>query len=129
MGLFPPADMEENVHLLRGRIRNALCRDSRPVVTILLHELPNVLERALQLLLRIKVHPLLLRRVDDLVRSGMRWSPLHLYLAHKKINRRPEGKHNSLARGRHFRLNVGKAPGGIERADAVADMPAIQRFS
>ena len=56
-------------------------------------------------------------------------SSLHLHRAHKKVSRGGERERNSIARWRNFRLDVGEAPGRIQRADAVAHFSAIQRFS
>ena len=54
------------------------CGYSRPVVPTFLHELPDVLKRALQLVVGVKFSQLKFRCIDNLVLRGPRRSPLHV---------------------------------------------------
>src|SRR5579862_8992549 len=109
MRLATGSDVKQDVHLLRRSVRCALSGYSRPVISVLLHELSNVLDRAVKFLSRIKLTQLKLRRIDDLVRIGSGWRSLHINRAHKKIIRGRKGERNSIAGGSNLGLNIGKA--------------------
>ena len=120
--------VKQNIHLLRGRIGSALRRNPRAVVTVLLHELGDVLQRAIQSVHRVQFAQLELRCIYDLVIVWPAGRALHVDRAYKKVQRRGKGKPHLRAYRRDFGLNIGKTPRGKKHANTLAHLVAVQRL-
>ena len=90
-------DMNKNVDLLGREIRRALRGDTRLVVPVFLHQLPNVLQCAVQFVLGITFPLLEFRSVDDLVRAGPVWRSFDFDCSHKIVGRCHERQYDTGA--------------------------------
>ena len=129
MGLLTSRDVNDDVHLLRGRARHAFGSDPRAIVAALLHELANIFKGAVQLLLGIKLSQLQLRCIHDLISCRTGRSAFHIDRTYKKVRGGREGEYHSRARRLDLRLNICEAPGRIQCANTVADVATVERFS
>ena len=103
--------MKHNIRLLRSGIRNAFPSHTRPVISILLQKLANILQSTVKFVDRIQFAELEFRGVHDLVVTGMARSSLHIHGAHEQIRRRGEPENDRAIYRSHFGLNVSKEAG------------------
>lgn len=129
VGGLSRGDVEKDIDLLGSGVGSAFGRDARAVVAVLLHELANVLQGTIEFVKRMQLAELKLGRIHDLVGVGVVWGALHVDGSDKEIERGDEGKQHIGARGSYFGLDVGKASGGEEDADAFADVVAVERLA
>ena len=127
--LRPGVDVKQNVHLLSAGVGRAFRGYSSLVISVLLHHLADVLERAIQFVLAVALSELEFRGVDDLVCIRTAGRSLNVNGTHKVVRRGDESQHYAAARGRDFRLDIGKSTGPIECANTRADLVPIQRTS
>ena len=129
VGRLSRRDVEENIDLLGRRIGSAFGGDSRAVVAVLLHELADVLQGVVEFVERMKFAEFELRGIHDLVVVGMAGSSFDIDGSDKEIKRCIEDETHIRAGRGNFRLDVGKASGGKEDADALANPVAIKRLA
>ena len=77
----------------------------------------------------IKLAEFELGGVDDLVRVGMAGSAFHVDGSDKEVERGGESEHHARAGRSNFSLDIGKAAGGEQDADAFADLVAVERLA
>ena len=129
VGRLSRRDVEEDIDLLGGGIGSAFGGDAGAVIAVLLHELADVLQGAVEFVESIKFAELELGGIDDLVVIGVAGSAFHVDGADKEIERSGEGEQHIRAGGSDFGLDVGKASGGEQDADAFADLIAVERLA
>lgn len=114
--------MEQDVDLLGSGIGDAFGSHAGTVVAVLLHELADVLQGAVELVAGMQFSELEFGGVHDLVVAGMPGSAFHVNGADKKVERSGEGEHNIRVRGCDFGLDVCEASGGKKNANAIANL-------
>ncbi len=117
------------VTLLGSGIRSAFGGDAGAVIAILLHKLADVSQGVVELIKRIKFAELELRGIEDLVGVGMSGSAFYIDGADKEIRQSSKGEQHIRTVGGNFGLNVGKASGGKQDADAFANLVAVERLA
>ena len=122
-------DVEEDIDLLGGRIGSAFGGNAGAVIAVLLHELPDVPQGAPEFIESIDFAKLELGGIDDLVVIGVTGSAFHIDGADKEIERSSESEQHIRTGGGGFGLDVAKASGGKEDADALADLVAVERLA
>ncbi len=127
-GVVPGRDPDEHIHLLGLRLRLLFVPDRRLVVAVLLHQLFDADQTALQLFPGEQFSQLQLGCIHDLVGGRGSGSSFHENLAHKKVGPHAKGQHHLAVRGAlGLGLNIGKTPGGMQRLDALPHLFAFQR--
>ncbi len=129
MSRLARSDVEENVDLLGGGVGSGFRSNACAIIAVLLHELADILQGEVKLLRGMKFTELKLGGIDDLVVIGMAGSAFYIDCAHKEIKRSGEGQQHIRAGRSHFGLNVGKAPGAEQLADAFAHQVAVKRLA
>src|SRR4029077_5405220 len=129
MSSLTRTDVDQHIDLLSGSIGCAFRRPPRPVVAIFLHQQTDVLQSAVKFVPGVELPKFKLRRVDNLACVAMSGSALPANRSHKKISGGHEGEPHGIARGSDLRLDVGEAPRGIQRTNALPDGIAIERLS
>ncbi len=122
-------DMKEDADLLGGGIGSAFGGDAGAVISVLLHELPDVPQGSVELIESIEFAELELGGIQGLVGVGLTGSTFHVDSADKKVKHGSECEPHIRTGGRDFGLDVGKAPGGEQDADAFADLVAVERLA
>ncbi len=129
MGRLSWSDVKENIYLLSSGVRRAFRSDASPVIAVLLHELTDVPQGAVEFVESVKFAELELRRIDDLVIVRMAGRAFHVNGSDEEIERSGECEPYSRAGGTYFGLDVRETPGSIEDADAVTNLVALERFA
>ena len=125
-----PAEMwNEDIDLLVGRVGSAFGSDACAIIAVLLHELAHVSQGALEFVGVYSSPSSNLVCVYDLVRVGMAGSAFYVDGSDKKVERGGESEHHARARRSNFSLDIGKAAGGEEDADAFANLVAVERLA
>ena len=75
----------------------------------------------------MKLAELELGGIDYLVGVGMGGSAFHIDGSDKEIERGGKSQEHARAGGYGLGLDIGKAPGGEENADALANLVAVER--
>ena len=127
-GVVPGHEPEQHIHLLGLSLRLLLDADRRLVVAVLLHQFFDAAQSALQLFPGEQFSQLELGCIHDLVGSRGIGSPIHEELAHKEIRPHAKCQPDLAVRGAlGLSLNIGKAPGGVQRLNALPHLLAFQR--
>ena len=85
VGRHSSSDAEEDIRLLGRGIGTAFCGDACAVISVLLHELPDVLQGAVEFIGSIEFAELQLGGIENLVRVGVTGSAFRVDGADKEI--------------------------------------------
>src|SRR5579863_558949 len=89
---FCGRNVKQNIHLLGRGVGSAFCDDPGTIISVLLHELANVLQGKVELFEGMKLSQLKLGGVNDLVAVRAARSAFDVNGADKKVERSGEGE-------------------------------------